>query len=43
MGAKTGQATCQVEHVVLVVSGRAMIAMEDGREVEITAGDLCAI
>ncbi len=43
VGAKTGQATCQVEHVVLVVSGRAMIAMEDGREVEITAGDLCAI
>ncbi len=40
VGKATGEASCQVEHVCLVVSGRAMIAMDDGTEVEVKAGDL---
>jgi hypothetical protein len=31
---------CEVEHVGLVLSGRAMAAMNDGTEVELTAGSL---
>ena len=34
---------CQVEHVGMVVSGRAVAAMADGREVVMEAGDLFAI
>lgn len=40
VGASTGAKSCHVEHVGLVVSGRAMIAMDDGTEVEVGAGDL---
>lgn len=43
VGAEAGEAFCQVEHVVLVVSGRMMVAMEDGREAEAGPGDLCAL
>ena len=32
VGAETGATLCQVEHVGLVVSGRAVAAMEDGTE-----------
>jgi hypothetical protein len=35
-----GTALCEVEHVGLVVSGRAMAAMQDGTEVELSAGSL---
>ena len=35
-----GQSRCQVEHVGLVVSGCATAAMEDGRVVEMRAGDI---
>ncbi|MDX6614150.1 MAG: hypothetical protein QOD75_3336 [Blastocatellia bacterium] len=31
---------CEVEHVGMVLSGRAMAAMSDGTEVELTAGSL---
>jgi quercetin dioxygenase-like cupin family protein len=31
---------CEVEHVGMVLSGRAMAAMNDGTEVELTAGSL---
>lgn len=40
VGASVGAQSCQVEHVVLVVSGRSMVAMDDGSQVEIKAGDL---
>jgi mannose-6-phosphate isomerase-like protein (cupin superfamily) len=39
VGAPTGQTSCQVEHVGLVVSGRAVAKMDDGREVVMCAGD----
>lgn len=40
VGQMTGAPLCEVEHVGLVVSGRAMAAMSDGTEVEMTAGSL---
>jgi quercetin dioxygenase-like cupin family protein len=38
-----GTESCEVEHVGLVVSGRAVIAMDDGTEVEVGPGDLFAV
>ena len=35
-----GTPLCNVEHVGLVISGRAMAAMEDGTEVELSPGSL---
>jgi quercetin dioxygenase-like cupin family protein len=35
-----GTPHCEVEHVGMVLSGRAMAAMEDGTEVELAAGSL---
>ncbi len=35
-----GTPLCEVEHVGLVLSGRAMAAMQDGTEVELAAGSL---
>lgn len=35
-----GTPLCEVEHVGMVLSGRAMAAMNDGTEVELTAGTL---
>jgi quercetin dioxygenase-like cupin family protein len=35
-----GTPSCQVAHLGLVLSGRAMVRMDDGREVELKAGDL---
>jgi quercetin dioxygenase-like cupin family protein len=32
--------SCDVEHVGIVISGRATAAMDDGRVIEIRAGDL---
>jgi quercetin dioxygenase-like cupin family protein len=40
VGASTGQRFCDVEHVGLVVSGKAVAAMQDGRITEMKAGDL---
>jgi quercetin dioxygenase-like cupin family protein len=40
VGAGTGQTLCEVEHVGMVVSGRATAAMRDGRVFEMRAGDL---
>ena len=40
VGAKLGQAMCEVEHVGMVVSGRATAAMRDGRVIEMRAGDV---
>ncbi len=35
-----GSDFCEVEHVGMVISGRAMAAMRDGRQVELAAGSL---
>ena len=43
VGAGTGERRCQVEHVGLVVSGRARVLMEDGRELEMGPGDLFSV
>ena len=43
VGRATGQASCTVDHVGLVVSGRAMVVGDDGTEVEIGPGDLFRI
>lgn len=40
VGAALGQTTCMVEHVGMVVSGCATAAMDDGRVIEMRAGDL---
>jgi quercetin dioxygenase-like cupin family protein len=40
VGAALGQTMCEVEHVGMVVSGRATAAMRDGRVFEMRAGDL---
>jgi quercetin dioxygenase-like cupin family protein len=39
VGAATGEASCQVEHVGLVLRGEAVAKMDDGREVVMKAGD----
>ncbi|MGH9365137.1 MAG: cupin domain-containing protein [Thermoanaerobaculia bacterium] len=38
-----GTETCEIEHVGLVLAGRAKVAMNDGKEFEIGAGDLFSI
>jgi len=40
VGRATGKTLCDVEHVGMVVSGRATAAMEDGTIKEMQAGDL---
>jgi quercetin dioxygenase-like cupin family protein len=40
VGKALGKASCEVEHVGIVISGRATAAMDDGRVVEMKAGDL---
>jgi hypothetical protein len=40
VGKGTGQAFCEVEHVGLVLSGRATAAMSDGSVIELQPGDL---
>ena len=39
VGAASGQLLCPVEHVGLVLSGRAAVLMEDGRETVLSAGE----
>ena len=39
VGAATGESMCQVEHVGLVMSGRAAVAMADGKERVMEPGD----
>jgi quercetin dioxygenase-like cupin family protein len=39
VGRQTGQTSCQVEHVGLVLSGRAVAAMDDGGDVVMSPGD----
>ena len=40
VGPALGTRSCDVEHVGMVVSGRATAAMDDGRVVEMRQGDL---
>lgn len=40
VGKATGAKSCVVEHVGLVLSGRVTAAMDDGRVIEMRAGDL---
>lgn len=39
VGKALGKKSCDVEHVGLVISGRAAVAMDDGRVIEMKAGD----
>lgn len=43
VGAAIGATSCEVEHVGMVVSGRAAVRMDDGSEFVMTPGDLFAI
>ena len=40
VGAALGTKMCHVEHIGMVISGRATAAMEDGRIIEMRAGDV---
>jgi len=40
VGPTVGTKSCQVEHVGMVVSGTAVAAMDDGKIIEMRAGDL---
>ena len=40
VGPTAGTASCQVEHVGMVVSGRAMIAMDGGEQRLVAPGDI---
>lgn len=40
VGRALGRMSCDVEHVGIVIEGRATAAMSDGRIVEIRAGDI---
>jgi quercetin dioxygenase-like cupin family protein len=40
VGQALGRKSCGVEHVGIVISGRATAAMDDGRVVEMKAGDI---
>jgi hypothetical protein len=40
VGPTTGTALCPVEHVGMVLQGTATVAFEDGRVIELHAGDL---
>ena len=43
VGAAIGATSCEVEHVGMVVSGRAAVRMDDGTEFVMGPGDLFAI
>lgn len=40
VGAGLGRSSCEVEHIGVVLSGRATAAMDDGRVFEMRAGDV---
>jgi hypothetical protein len=40
VGRQLGKKSCDIEHVGLVLAGRATAAMDDGRVVEMKAGDV---
>ena len=40
VGPATGAKSCQIEHVGMVISGCATAAMDDGKIIELCAGDI---
>jgi mannose-6-phosphate isomerase-like protein (cupin superfamily) len=40
VGVALGKKSCEVEHIGMVVTGKAAVAMDDGRIEEIAAGDI---
>ena len=40
VGKSLGKKSCEVEHVGMVIQGRATAAMDDGRIIEMKAGDI---
>ena len=38
-----GTASCEFPHFLYVISGRMLVRMDDGREVELRAGDVASI
>jgi quercetin dioxygenase-like cupin family protein len=40
VGRSVGKKSCDVEHIGIVVSGRATAAMDDGRVIQMKAGDI---
>jgi len=40
VGPSVGARSCSVEHVGMVIAGRAVAAMDDGRIIEMKAGDM---
>jgi quercetin dioxygenase-like cupin family protein len=40
VGQELGQRSCQVEHIGILLSGQAAAAMDDGRVIEMKAGDI---
>ncbi len=43
VGAARGESSCQVEHLGMVVSGHAKVRMDDGRELDLRAGDVFSL
>lgn len=43
VGPIAGTRLCEVEHLGIVLSGRAKVRMDDGREIDLSPGDLFAI
>jgi hypothetical protein len=43
VGPSAGTPTCMIEHVGLVITGRAAVRMDDGSEVVMEPGDLFAV
>jgi hypothetical protein len=43
VGATTGEALCEIEHLGIVISGRAAVRMRDGHELVMEPGDVFAI
>lgn len=43
VGPETGATSCEVEHVGIVLSGRAAVLMDDGHEFVMEPGDVFAI
>jgi quercetin dioxygenase-like cupin family protein len=43
VGAKTDTASCEVDHVGIVLAGQVMIRMDDGTELVLAAGDCFAV
>jgi len=40
VGSVAGTARCEIEHVGLIISGRAPVVMNDGTEIELRPGDV---